>query len=186
MVKNLLFFSLLIYSCSYADVESNDFDKYSLPTVASVNIEKYMGTWYEIAKYPNWFEKGCGATQANYKLLNNGYVSVINRCRELTNVKKIKEAIGTAYVADQATNAKLKVSFVPFFQRWGFFAGDYWILALDPEYQYALVGTPDRKYLWILSRSPTLDEAIIKQLKEIAEKDGFDLSKLVVTEVWTD
>ncbi|MBF0362916.1 MAG: lipocalin family protein [Oligoflexia bacterium] len=172
-----LFLTLSLIFASYAMADSN-----TLPqTVNNVDIQKYMGRWFEIAKYPNWFQKGCGATEANYKLLDNGYVSVINRCKDLSNPTKIKEATGTAYVADQVTKAKLKVSFVPFFQRWGFFAGDYWILALDQDYKYVLVGTPDRKFLWILSRTPTLDESILDELKAVAEKEGFDLSKLTTT-----
>lgn len=141
--------------------------------VPSVDLARYMGTWYEVAKFPNRFQKGCGCTTATYVLRDDGKVSVVNRCAA---EGKGKEAKGWAKVVDPTTNAKLKVTFF-----WPFF-GDYWVLALDVDYQWALVGTPSRKYLWVLSRTPRLDEGVYQTLVARARDQGFDVTKLVRTE----
>jgi apolipoprotein D and lipocalin family protein len=144
------------------------------PVVADVDLPRYMGTWYEIARYANRFQRGCLCTAANYSLRPDGKVAVVNRCR--TAEGKTREAKGRAKVVDPTTNAKLKVTFF-----WPFF-GDYWILDLDEGYSRVLVGTPDRRYLWILSRTPRMDEITYGQLIRKAEELGFDSSKLVRTE----
>jgi len=143
-----------------------------LKTVEYVDIPKYMGAWYEIAKFPQWFERGLVGVTANYTLLPNGKVRVINSGYKNDFSGKLKTARGKAWVVDKKTNAKLKVSFF-----WPF-AGDYWILELGKEYEYAVVGDNSRKYLWILARTPQIDEALYSDLlKRISEK-GFDTSKL--------
>lgn len=142
--------------------------------VPSVDLARYMGTWHEIAKFPNRFQRGCACTTATYSLRPDGRVSVLNRCR--TEEGKPKTAKGWAKVVDPRTGAKLKVTFF-----WPFF-GDYWILALDPEYQQVLVGTPNRKYLWILARQPRLDPKRYDALVAKAAEQGFDIGKLVRTE----
>lgn len=152
-------------------------------TVQYVDLERYMGLWYEIARYPNSFQEKCGPTTAEYKLKKNGKVSVLNSCRRLDK-HKTQRAKGTAYVANEQTNAELKVSFVPFFQRWGWFAGNYWILELDVDYKWVLVGDPSREYLWILSRTPVLDEDLLADIYHLAEEQGFDTSKLKRTPTW--
>lgn len=143
-------------------------------TVAKVDLARYMGSWYEIAKYPNRFQKGCLCTVATYTLKPNGRVAVVNRCR--TAEGRIREAKGWAKVVDPSTNARLKVTFF-----WPFF-GDYWILDLDPGYTHVLVGTPDRRYLWILSRTPGMEEGTFARLTERAAALGFDPGRLVRTE----
>lgn len=144
-----------------------------LPTVKNVDIERYSGRWYEIARYEHYFEKGCRNVTADYALREDGKIGVLNRCT--VEEKKRKEAKGVAYATD-ASNSKLKVSFFrPFY-------GDYWILMLDEEYRYAVVGDPSREYLWILSRRPTLEEEITKQILAGLPKLGYDTSKLLWTE----
>jgi apolipoprotein D and lipocalin family protein len=142
--------------------------------VPNVDLVRYMGTWYEIAKYPNRFQKGCLCTIADYSLQPNGKVRVVNRCR--TADGKVREAKGWAKVADPSTHAKLKVTFF-----WPFF-GDYWILDLDKDYTRVLVGDPGRRFLWILSRTPRMEEAAYQNLTQRAAELGFDPTRLVRTE----
>lgn len=148
-----------------------------LETVSHVDISRYMGKWYEIASFPQNFQKDCNATTAEYTLQTNGKVQVINSCRLKTLDGKLKVAKGSARVVDEATNAKLKVTFF-----WPF-SGDYWILDLgqDADYGYAMVGAPNRDYLWFLSRKPTLDASTLRNLEEKARDLGFDISRLNTT-----
>lgn len=150
-------------------------------TVSNVDLNKYAGKWFEVARFPNRFQKKCvGNVTAEYKLQNNNRIQVVNRC-ELNN-GKFDEAIGEAKIVDTQSNAKLKVRFAPkFISFLPFVWGDYWILDLGKNYEYALVGSPDRNYLWILSRTPNLSEKTFEQLKQTAQKQGFDASKLVKT-----
>jgi len=156
-----------------------------LPTVPFVDIPKYMGTWYEIAKYPNRFQKMCAATKANYHFNETkGYVEVTNSCKENSDETKEKSATGIAFVVDKVTNSKLKVSFVPLVKYWGVFAGDYWILKLDENYQYVLIGNSSMNYLWILSRTVELPPAVLEELITYAVSLGFDRTKIERTPVW--
>jgi len=143
-------------------------------TVPGVDLARYMGTWYEIAKYPNRFQKGCLCTAATYTLRSDGKVTVVNRCR--TDEGRTREARGWAKVVDPSTNARLKVTFF-----WPFF-GDYWILALGEDYGWALVGDPERRFLWIHSRTPTLAETTCRELQERATALGYDPARLTYTE----
>ncbi len=146
-----------------------------LETVPRVGLNRYMGTWYEIASFPQRFQKGCVASMATYSLRKTGKVNVLNQCRNETLDGKLRTAKGTAWVVDKSTNAKLKVRFF-----WPF-SGDYWIIDLGPDYEYAVVGHPDRTYLWILCRKPQMDaqtyEGILQRLK--AQK--YDISRLKKT-----
>lgn len=143
-----------------------------LKTVDSVDVKRYMGTWFEIAKLPQRFEKGLVGITANYSLLPDGKVRVINSGYKEDFNGKLKTIKGKAWVADTATSAKLKVSFF-----WPF-AGNYWILELGKDYEYAVVGEESRKYLWILSRTPQMDEAVYNELLKRVQDKGFDISKL--------
>lgn len=146
-----------------------------LDTVEFVDVERYMGTWYEIAKYPNGFQQGCAAVTAEYTLRNDGTVRVFNTCRESDGVT-IKSTIeGFATVADETTNAKLTVYF--FYP----FGAPYWIIDLDEDYTYAVVGDPTRQFLWILSRTPTLDAATYDQILQRLPDKGYDPSRLELT-----
>lgn len=143
-----------------------------LQVVPYVDVERYLGKWYEIALYPNWFEKGCFGSTAFYEKLEDGTIKVTNQCRMHHPNGKLNEAIGIATIDDNQTNAKLKVQFF-----WPF-KGDYWIVDLDKDYQFAIISEPDRQYLWILSRSPTIDTRTMDALKEKIRKKGFDLTYL--------
>jgi apolipoprotein D and lipocalin family protein len=148
-----------------------------LQTVPSVDLARYVGTWYEIASFPQRFQKGCTATTATYTLREDGKIDVVNRCARDSLTGRITVAKGIAKVEDRNTNAKLKVSFfkVVFFRPiWG----DYWIIDLGPDYEYAVVGHPDRKYLWILSRTPTMDAATYDGIIERLRGQGYDTTRL--------
>ena len=150
-----------------------------LPTVTSVDLTRYQGTWYEIARLPAWFEKECTQSKATYKLLESGDVAVRNEC--LTTTGKPKVAFGTASVVDKQTNAKLEVVFDNWFSRLFPFLtkGKYWILYLDPKYQTVIVGAPDRKYLWIMARTPQLEEETYQALVRRAQALGFETDRLI-------
>ena len=153
----------------------------TLKTVPSVDLNRYSGRWYEIARYPNRFQKDCaGNTTADYKLLSGGKIEVINQCRKSDG--SIKAAKGEARIVDNSTNSKLEVRFAPSFLSFlPFVWGDYWITDLGKNYEYSVVGSPDRKYLWILAREPRIDEAAYSAILERAAKNGFDPSKVVKT-----
>jgi apolipoprotein D and lipocalin family protein len=139
--------------------------------VEAVDLSRYAGLWHEVAKIPNRFQKQCvGATTARYTLRDDGRIEVVNRCRESDG--GFDEAQGVAKVEDAAGNAKLKVSFVSFLG-WRPFWGDYWVIGLDPDYGWAVIGTPDRKYGWVLARAPQLDEKIMGDIFAILERNGY-------------
>lgn len=144
----------------------------SLETVESVDLQRYVGLWYEIAKIPNRFQDQCVAnTTAEYGLREDGKISVTNRCETANG--DMDTATGVAKVVDSETNAKLKVSFVRFLWR-NWFWGDYWIIGLDEEYEWAVIGTPSRKYGWILSRTPEMSEEDLNRCYEILTEQGYD------------
>ena len=143
-----------------------------LETVGHVDLEKYLGKWYEIAAFPQGFEKDCTCTTAEYSLRDDGHIAVLNSCMINGNPKTVE---GKATVTDKKTNAKLEVQFA-----WPF-SGKYWIIALAPDYSYAVVGHPNRKYLWILGRKPVMDNMTYNHLVLIAAGKGFDIRKLVKT-----
>lgn len=156
--------------------------KTPLRVASKVDLARYAGQWYEIARFPNRFQNRCAReVTANYTLQRDGRISVINRCR-LENGEQI-EAEGVARVAGKGqANSILKVRFAPAFlsfipQVWG----DYQIMALSPEYSYALVGDPGREYLWVLSRLPRMDDATYERLVEEARSQGFDVRRLQKT-----
>ena len=155
-----------------------------LKTVPKVDLQKYSGVWYEIARLPNEFQKECaGDVSAEYSLVEGGKIKVVNRCRE-TSKAKPKEAEGVARVADEdkGSNSILEVRFAPAILSfldsvWG----DYRIIALDQNYRYALVGSNDRKYLWILSRTKMLNDDVYKRLLAIAVEQGFNVNQIIRT-----
>ncbi len=146
-----------------------------LQAVESVDLERYLGTWYEIASFPQSFQRGCTATTATYTLAGEGEIEVLNRCRKGTPEGPEDSARGRARVIDAATNAKLEVSF------FGPFWGDYWIIDLGAGYEYAVVGHPGRDYLWVLSRTPTLDDDVYAGILARLEEKAYDTSRLVRT-----
>lgn len=149
-------------------------DTHPLKTVDSVDLQRYAGDWYEIARYPNRFQKDCDSdVHVRYMLQGSDKLTVRNECRKANGKPDI--ANGTAKVVDPKSNAKLKVTFF-----WPFY-GDYWIIDLDPRYRYAVVGEPGRKYLWILSRAKELDQESYQHILQRVAENGYDASKLVKT-----
>ncbi len=144
-----------------------------------VNLERYMGKWYEIARLPMWFQRGCVESWATYTLAGKETVSVHNEC--ITDRGKSKSAVGTAQVVDKVSGSKLEVVFDNWFSRLfpSFAKGKYWIFHVDPDYLHAIVGHPNRKYLWILSRSPQMDDATYSRLVRIAQELRFDTERLL-------
>jgi apolipoprotein D and lipocalin family protein len=145
----------------------------TLQTVDNVDLTRYAGLWYEIARYPNSFQKGCLGTTATYTLRDDRTVGVINSCRNDTD-GSIRQVKGKAWSVDKS-NAKLKVSFF-----WPF-RGDYWIIDLGKDYEYAVVASPNRKLLWVLSRSPQMDEAVYSAILKRVESQGFDPGRVIKT-----
>jgi len=149
----------------------------TLDVVRSVDLNRYVGTWYEIARYPNSFQpEDCVATTANYELREDGKINVLNTCRKGSPDGPEKSAKGKAWVVDPLTNAKIKVQFF-----WPF-SGDYWIIQLGEQYEYAVVGHPDRTYLWILSRTPQIEPDLYIQIIARLKQQGYDPSKLLVAQ----
>lgn len=146
-----------------------------LQTVPYVDLKKYCGKWYEIASYPQKFQKGCHCTTAEYTLSEKGYVIVENRCNRDSVNGKQSYIKGKAFVEPNSGNAKLKVQFF-----WPF-KGKYWIIDLADDYSYAVVSHPNKKYLWILSRTPKMEDAVYQQILLRLKKNGFDLAKLKIT-----
>ena len=150
--------------------------------VASVDLTRYAGRWYEIARYPNWFQKKCAReVTAEYVLGADSRITVINQCR--TTSGEMTKAQGVARLATPGgPSSKLKVRFAPAFLSFvGAVWGDYWVLGLSSDYSYAVVGDPSREYLWVLSRTPTLDEASWQKVYEVMDANGFDRARLVQT-----
>jgi apolipoprotein D and lipocalin family protein len=160
----LLFIIPVFNSCTMAQS--------TLPVVSNVDIQRYAGKWFEIASFPMKFQKNCFCVTADYTLMEKGYVKVYNSCRKGSVNGKVKSINGKAFVVEGANNAKLKVQFF-----WPFKA-DYWIIDLDPDYQWAVVSGPSREYLWILSRTPVLPDSTYKGITERLKNNGFDLTKL--------
>lgn len=152
--------------------------KQPLQTVQHVDLNRYMGQWYEIAAIPMFFERRCVAgAMAQYRLLPDGMVEVVNSCQ--TKSGERISSTGRARVVDSKTNAKLKVTFLNLLG-WRFWAGgDYWIVDLDPDYQVALIGHPDRRYAWILSRTTALPPETLTRLQQVLRAKGYDPCRLM-------
>jgi apolipoprotein D and lipocalin family protein len=146
-----------------------------LPVVPYVDVNRYTGVWYEIARYAHSFQEGCVGSKATYTLRDDGKISVLNECYDKSFSGKIRSAKGKAWVVDKETNAKLKVSFF-----WPF-AGDYWIIDLGENYEYAVIGHPKRKYLWILSRTKEIDGEVYEGILSRLRDNQYDTSKLIIT-----
>lgn len=146
-----------------------------LEVVPRVDVQRYLGTWYEIATIPQRFQRGCVGVTAHYSLRTDGDIDVVNVCRKDTLDGKERSVRGKAWIVDKATNAKLKVRFF-----WPF-TGAYWIIDLDRDYQWAVVGHPDRTYYWILSRTPQMDPVLYDELIRRAAAKGYDTSKIKKT-----
>jgi apolipoprotein D and lipocalin family protein len=171
---------MLIFICSFLIFYSNILLCQSpLKTVENVDLNKYTGLWYEIAKIPNSFQDHCvKGTTAEYSIKENGDIKVINSCVDEDG--ELDEADGVAKVVDKKSNAKLEVSFVSFLG-WRPFWGDYWIIGLDENYKWAIVGHPERKYGWILSRTKEPDDKTMNKIFEILKQKGYNPSDFEMT-----
>ncbi len=146
-------------------------DAHPVTTVNEVDLNRYTGLWYELAKVPNRFQKQCArGTSAEYSFRDDGRIRVVNRC--IKEDGSLDEIEGVAEVVDTASRAKLKVSFVSFLG-WRPFWGQYWIIGLDEDYRWAIVGTPDRKFGWVLARTTSLDVNTMEQIFAIIERNGY-------------
>jgi apolipoprotein D and lipocalin family protein len=150
--------------------------EHALQTVPGVDLKRYAGKWYEIASYPQRFQKGCHCTTAEYTVSEKGYVIVENRCNRDSVNGKPSYIKGKAFVEEGSGNAKLKVQFF-----WPFRA-KYWIIDLADDYSFAVVSHPNRKYLWILSRTSKMNDTVYQQILSRLKMKGFDLSKLQKTQ----
>jgi apolipoprotein D and lipocalin family protein len=167
-----LYFALLMLSLFIAN--GNAEAGASLPplnTVERVDLCLYLGKWYEIARLPNSFQEGCVGSSAEYSLRDDGEIDVVNSCQDSID-GKLRQAKGRAWIVDSKSNARLKVSFF-----WPF-RGDYWIIELGSEYEYAVIGTPGRKYFWILSRNKTISDELYAGILKRAAENGFDVRKV--------
>jgi lipocalin len=143
-----------------------------LSSVSEFELERYLGKWYELAKYPVSFEDGLVGVTADYSMRDDGKVRVENAGYEGSFDGELDTAVGKAWVPDPERPAELRVSFF-----WPF-SGNYWVIALDPDYRWSIVGEPGRKYLWILSRTPTVDDALYERLVNKVRELGYDTSRL--------
>lgn len=170
--------TLVALACVATGCATTTTERRQLPPlvpVAQVDLSRYLGTWYEIASFPQSFQRGCTATTATYRLRPDGDIDVLNRCRKDTVDGEEKASQGRARVVDPDTRAKLEVSFFrPFW-------GDYWIVDLADDYSYAVVGHPSRDYLWILARTASIDGATYAGVVARLQARGYDTGRLVRT-----
>ena len=150
-------------------------------TVDAVDLDRYLGDWFEIARFPNRFQRSCaGDVRATYTRRSDGRIDVVNRCRATDG--RIIEAQGVARIVDVRTSAKLKVRFAPAVLSFlPFVWGDYWIVGLADDYSWSVVGSPDRAYLWILARTPAVETGRLAAARAAARANGFDIDRLAMT-----
>jgi apolipoprotein D and lipocalin family protein len=169
MKKSIL---IIITIMMFSKVNSQN----ALPVVSTVDLNRYAGTWYEIARLPNSFEKKLKCITATYTLRDDGKITVLNKGNYITEPMKSSSAKGVAWIPDKNVPAKLKVQFF-----WPF-SGDYWIMDLDKDYKYVLVGDPSMKYLWILCREKLMDESTYRMLLQKASDNGYDIKSIIKVE----
>ena len=187
MIRNNLLATLLCISALTAFASDSTAERDAststrpLETIPALDVARYMGTWHEIAKYPNWFQKECSENvKADYSLMNDGCVRVVNRCQ--TTEGTLSEAIGEARQIGASTSPKLEVRFAPAWLSFlPFVWGDYWVIELDDDYQLVAVSEPNRDYLWILSRTPEVDPVSYNALLTRLQRQGFDLQRMEAT-----
>jgi apolipoprotein D and lipocalin family protein len=170
---------LLLFAAAWLAMAGAAAQPAPLQSVGSVDLQRYVGRWYEIAHYPNRFQRQCvGDTTANYAAREDGTIAVTNRCATASGAS---EAEGVARRVDGRTD-RLQVSFLPAALRWlpiGW--GDYWVIALAPDYRYAVVGEPSREFLWVLARAPTLSAEDRAAIDTALRAQGYDPARLVQT-----
>jgi lipocalin len=165
MKKILLLLGLALFGSAYSQKKP--------VVVLTVDLKRYTGTWYEIARLPNSFERKLKCITATYSLRDNGKITVLNKGHYISDPGKVNTATGVAWIPDKNSPAKLKVQFF-----WPF-SGDYWIIYLEKDYKYVLVGDPSFKYLWILCREKKMDEGTYQMLLKKAIDNGFDIKPII-------
>ena len=178
LLLSILGFSLIFIGASQVSAQQAD---QTVKTIAALDVPRYLGTWYEIAKFPNWFQKKCvGNTKAVYTAKPDGNLRVLNSCKTVNG--ETSEAEGAARQIGAKDSPRLEVRFAP---EWLSFLplvwGDYWVIDLDPQYQVAAVSDPRREYLWVLSRTPQLDPKVYDDLLLRLKQQQFDVRKLELT-----
>jgi apolipoprotein D and lipocalin family protein len=174
---------LSLFLVLISDAVAKDKPVPPLSVVQSVDLIRYAGTWYEIVRLPNWFQKQCtGDVTATYTLLDDGTIKVVNSCQKVSG--QIEKAEGLAKQADKnGPSTKLKVRFAPRILSFlPFVWGDYWIIDLADDYSYVAVGDPDRKYLWVLSRTPVMCDSVLQDILDRVKQKGYDLTGLIRTQ----
>jgi apolipoprotein D and lipocalin family protein len=174
--------SLVIAALLGSAAAAQDSSDRPVKVVPEVDLNRYMGTWFEIARLPNRFQGKCvGDITATYSLMEDGDVQVVNRCRNEDG--EVTEAKGVARRAsNDGPNSKLEVRFAPSWLSFlPFVWGDYWIMVLAPDYSYVAIGGPDRKYLWIMARAPSMDDATFQGVLDQVKQNGYDLTGLIRT-----
>jgi apolipoprotein D and lipocalin family protein len=152
-----------------------------MKTVSYVDVDRYLGLWYEIARFPNSFQKGCDSATAEYSLVSEGTIRVFNTCLSSKN-DKVRTADGQAKIADRNSNAKLKVTFLPKWLRFlNIGLANYWIIDLDVDYRWVVVSEPSRKFMWILSREPQMSQDVYEGILKRAQEQDLDVSKLIAS-----
>jgi apolipoprotein D and lipocalin family protein len=178
---NIGFFVMLLLLTAIT-VNAQEQSTQQLSVVSKIDFNRYAGLWYEIARLPNKFQKQCvGNVIATYTLLDNGRIKIVNSCRKEDG--EIDEAEGEAKrFDDDAQDGKLKVRFAPAFLSFlPFVWGNYWIIELAPDYSYAVIGEPAREYLWVLSRTPFIEENVLNAILDQVKKKGYDLTGMIRT-----
>jgi apolipoprotein D and lipocalin family protein len=179
----MLEWSLILFLGLSVNLAATDEDREpEVQTVSFVDLERYAGKWYEVARFPTRFQRDCISSTADYEVIGEGRLSVLNTCHMQDG--KTRTIQGEARI-DGENTARLKVTFDNFFFKlfsW-LIKADYWIIDLAEDYSYAAVGSPNRKYLWILSREPELPEALYQSLVKRIEAQGFDTERLIRTQL---
>ena len=186
LIATLCFGFAVWLALSPAQAQSTETPPIPLEAITSLDVARYMGTWYEVAKYPNWFQKRCIAnTSATYAVQSNGMLQVLNRCQKEDG--SMSEALGAAKQVGDTNSPKLEVRFAPAWLSFlPFVWGNYWVIDLDPQYQLAAVSEPSRKYLWILSRSKTVEPKAYEALLQRLKQQGFNLDAIEISKQTTE
>ena len=177
-LRHILLATALLCAATFNSTQAAPASLPPLSTIANLDLPRYMGTWYELARYPNRFQSDCsGSAVATYALQPEGGVRVVNRCPQAGG--QMDEAVGEARRVGAAGSPRLQVRFAPEWLSWlPWVWGDYWVVDLDPAYQLAVVSEPSREYLWVLSRTPQVAPADWNALIARLRQAGFDPARL--------
>jgi apolipoprotein D and lipocalin family protein len=173
--KKILLSALLLAPLSFLGCESYRNSDTALGVVEDVDLERYQGLWHEVARFPTRFQSDCERSTALYELQEDQSLKVTNTCIQASG--ETRQIEGKAYLKDESEPAKFRVRFDPFPAR--LFPGNYWVIELGPDYEYAVVSEPKGRYLWILSRTPQPDELLVQDLVKRLQDKGFETERLI-------